>query len=644
MLFCGDLLIHAISFGLIYFLRKGSVSLEPDYSNYLYLYFISWLIASLITRKYPKVLYPAFVKMIQHTLSGYIILLGLLAFGLFKLEILHISRFIVLLSLSVSFVVEIFAIIIIYRKNVLNIEKIKIHILDYIHYSIFDFALLALWVTALILRDNSMKLYALEICVVVFFSWIISFSTTNSYIGNYKFNYFKFIYPIFKSSVFFSSILIFSLYILKLETSVQIGIVYGALSYVVIINILRTFLYIYKRPRRTDEVATDIFSAELIQNGTVTGEEHFVDTSPAENLFDNNNYQGILFSEQLRRVFLHEHPKLYDFLSRSIKLDRYDISHSIVNRSVDIYNVSTLPRDMIEFYLNLHPINDVRRINEYFIALNVALKEGGVYIGCMEPTTMRYERFINKYPENIAKVLYFFDFLWKRVTPKLPAFQKLYFALTNGKDRAISKGEGLGRLSFCGFDVLALTEYEHQLYFIAKKTRPPNFDKNPSYSPLFKMKRIGKNGRSIYVYKFRTMHPYSEYLQDFIVNNYGYMENGKPANDFRLTAWGKAMRSLWLDELPQLYNVIRGEMKLVGIRPVSERFLAEYPEDLKKIRLRHKPGCIPAYVSLNKQGVSEFIEAEIEYLHEKEKHPITTDYKYFGKALHTILIKKMRSS
>jgi lipopolysaccharide/colanic/teichoic acid biosynthesis glycosyltransferase len=104
------------------------------------------------------------------------------------------------------------------------------------------------------------------------------------------------------------------------------------------------------------------------------------------------------------------------------------------------------------------------------------------------------------------------------------------------------------------------------------------------------------------------------------------------------------MRKYWLDELPQLINVLKGEMKLVGIRPLSKRFLAEYPEDVLQMRLKHKPGCVPPYVALLKQDVEEYIESERIYLMEKEKHPYSTDIKYFFKAIYNILTNKIRSA
>ncbi len=158
------------------------------------------------------------------------------------------------------------------------------------------------------------------------------------------------------------------------------------------------------------------------------------------------------------------------------------------------------------------------------------------------------------------------------------------------------------------------------------------------------MKRTGKNGVPIYVYKLRTMHPYAEYLQDYVLSLNGYSKIGKPADDFRITNWGKFLRKYWLDELPQIINVLKGEMKIVGIRPISQRFLDEFPEEIKKLRNKYKPGCIPAYVSLLKQSKDGFIEAEITYLKEKEKHPYFTDIKYFFNAFYNILTNRIRSA
>jgi hypothetical protein len=165
-----------------------------------------------------------------------------------------------------------------------------------------------------------------------------------------------------------------------------------------------------------------------------------------------------------------------------------------------------------------------------------------------------------------------------------------------------------------------------------------------SYGPLFKVPRIGKNGKIIHVYKFRTMYPFSEYLHDYVLQLNGYSIFGRPANDFRLTEWGKFLRKFWLDEIPQLINVLKGEMSLVGIRPLSKKDLEFYPNDLKELRKKYKPGCIPPYVALLKQGMFPSIEAERKYLNEKERNGFATDIKYLGLALYNIITNKIKSA
>jgi lipopolysaccharide/colanic/teichoic acid biosynthesis glycosyltransferase len=159
------------------------------------------------------------------------------------------------------------------------------------------------------------------------------------------------------------------------------------------------------------------------------------------------------------------------------------------------------------------------------------------------------------------------------------------------------------------------------------------------------MPRMGKNGKIIGVYKFRTMHPYAEFLHDYILKTNGYSISGKPANDFRLTPWGKFLRRYWLDELPQLINVVKGELKLVGVRPISTRYFQDIPKDLQILRIKHKPGCIPPYIAFNKaSSVNSVLAAEKEYLIRKEQNPYFTDILCFFSAIWNIVINKKRSA
>ena len=207
----------------------------------------------------------------------------------------------------------------------------------------------------------------------------------------------------------------------------------------------------------------------------------------------------------------------------------------------------------------------------------------------------------------------------------------------------MSRAEVLGRLVYCGFEIVDFKIIDGLSYFVARKIKEPNQYENPSYYPIIKLQRIGQHGKMISVYNFRTTHPYSEYIQDYVIKMHGYNEKGKPADDFRVTRWGKWMRKLWIDEWPQIINVLKGEMRIVGIRPVSLRFLNEYPDDIRELRSRQKPGCVPPYVAHLSQEIESYIESERRYLLEREKAPIKTDFKIFFQAVYNITANKIRS-
>jgi len=301
--------------------------------------------------------------------------------------------------------------------------------------------------------------------------------------------------------------------------------------------------------------------------------------------------------------------------------------------------------NLIDNIICLEKVNDIRYINKYFEKVNSKLPNNGVFVGCLETFTARRQRmFIDKIPV-INNIYFGLEFLIKRIIPKLEMTKRHYFNYTNGKDRLLSKAEGLGRLVSSGFKIMDYKSINGLLYFIVKKENKPTFDLNPSYGPIYKMPRLGKNGEIIKVYKFRTMHPYSEYLQDYVLKAHGYAESGKPAEDFRIPVWGKFIRKFWLDEIPQLINVIKGDMKLVGIRPVSKRYFQDIPKEMQKLRLTQLPGCIPPYVALNRNGnVMSVLQAEKDYLEEKISNPYSTDTKYFFSAIYNIIFKHKRSA
>jgi lipopolysaccharide/colanic/teichoic acid biosynthesis glycosyltransferase len=304
-----------------------------------------------------------------------------------------------------------------------------------------------------------------------------------------------------------------------------------------------------------------------------------------------------------------------------------------------------LDNEEASVFISLALVNGHRKINDFFKNVNSAINQNECFIGVFETYSARKNRLkINKIP--LVKHLFnALDFFYNRVLPKIKHINAFYFKLNKGRNRVLSKAEVLGRLVCCGFEILSIENIDGLCYFKVKKIEGCCTKKTSSYGLIFKMKRIGKNGKLFNIYKIRTMHPYSEYLQGYMIKEFGFAENGKLANDFRLTPWGKILRRFWIDELPQLFNLLKGEMKLVGLRPVSESYFNQLPEEYKQKRNLLKPGCIPPYVSLNyNSSLEEVIASEKIYIEQKFKKKYTTDLKFFFYAIINIVLKGKRSA
>lgn len=339
--------------------------------------------------------------------------------------------------------------------------------------------------------------------------------------------------------------------------------------------------------------------------------------------------------------------KLLNFLSDYVNI--VDKNQTAILNSCQLEDVQQLHRinNLLgcqqKDIVNLHRINDIRRVNKFFETVNQFLPAEGIFVGCVETKAMRKERLLKKYPPVLNWLYYIADFIFKRVFPKIPILKTIYFRVTNGRNRVITSVETLGRLYSCGFKVIDLHSTSDLLFFVAKKTRNPEFNLNPSYGPLFKMKRIGYRGKTIGVYKLRTMHPYAEYLQEYIYERHQLGEGGKFKNDIRITTLGKMFRKFWLDELPMVINVLRGEMKLVGVRPLSSQYLSLYTPELQELRCQVKPGLIPPFYADMPKTLEEIMDSEMRYLQSYQKSWWKTDFYYLRRACYNILLKKARS-
>lgn len=307
------------------------------------------------------------------------------------------------------------------------------------------------------------------------------------------------------------------------------------------------------------------------------------------------------------------------------------------------FNIVSLSKKKYQCIINLHRINDIRWLNKFFESVNEKLAPGGVFIGKAETYKLRKQRILRKYIVPFNYLIYILDFIYRRVFPKLPILKRLFFWITKGRNRLLSRAETLGRLYSCGFKVIDEKFIDDELYFVAAKNGTPLYPEAPTYGPLVRLRRVGKNGNFFYVYKMRTMHPYSEYLQEYIYEKNNLAQGGKFEDDFRVNTIGKIMRKIWFDELPMFLNVFKGDMKIVGVRPLSSHYFNLYTDELKQQRIKFKPGLVPPFYVDLPDTLDEIMESEKRYLDAYEKSPFLTDLKYFFIAWRNIIFKKARS-
>lgn len=139
---------------------------------------------------------------------------------------------------------------------------------------------------------------------------------------------------------------------------------------------------------------------------------------------------------------------------------------------------------------------------------------------------------------------------------------------------------------------------------------------DPKGAIFFSQKRVGKNGKEFNMYKFRSMVSNAEEkLAEILQYNETTGAMFKMKNDPRVTKIGRLIRKTSIDELPQLINVLRGEMSLVGPRPPLVREVIEYTS-YQMQRLSVTPGCTGLWQVSGRSniGFEEMVELDLRYI------------------------------
>jgi lipopolysaccharide/colanic/teichoic acid biosynthesis glycosyltransferase len=345
---------------------------------------------------------------------------------------------------------------------------------------------------------------------------------------------------------------------------------------------------------------------------------------------------------------------LAEFVRSHLPEQRGSVSKAVVLDDMP-QDGSAAAADSAGLLVGTTPLNHVRRLNLFLDYCTRRLAMGGYIVLTYTPLEDVTAALRRRFPGFLYWPAFILHFTWYRAMPKIPWLDKLYFSstlawidklllrATKRRNRVLSKAEVWGRLAFYGMEVVAEQPGNGGSHLIARRVSPPVANRKPSYYAIVALEKVSLDGEIIRLHKVRSMYPFSEFLQKAIFQSHGLSATGKFKNDFRITEYGKLFRRHWIDELPGVFDWLRGDIKLVGMRATSPHFLSLYPREFYDLYIQIKPGLIPPIFDESTGGFEKIVEVEQDYLRRYIQAPLRTDVQYLWYTFRDIFLRKVRS-
>lgn len=328
----------------------------------------------------------------------------------------------------------------------------------------------------------------------------------------------------------------------------------------------------------------------------------------------------------------------------SSMVDREDAARLAIVSTSEAFNIQNLEHADYTCIINLKPMNSIRKLDRFLDTVNGRLGDNGLFLCSVETLEQRVERLKEKFTPAGYYLIALPDFLINRVIPRLRLTRGLWQFITGGANAPFSRAEALGRLSRAGFAIRQEKFAGNMLCIRAERRSEPKPVNENNYGMIIALPRIGRDGRTFNVYKLRTMHPYSEYIQDYVYGLHSIEEGGKLKDDFRVTVWGRFARRVWLDELPMIVNILKGDIKLFGVRPLSKHYFSLYDDNIRDRRIQYKPGLLPPYYADLPTGLEAIQHSELRYFDSWDRNPLGTDIRYLARSVYNIFFRNARSA
>ena len=453
-----DLIICTGSFFGVHYFKTNSFIPKNEYLILLNIFICLWIASSIYYKKYKcafSLTFRAYYRSLFISSSLTLLFLVLIV-ALTYLTI--VSRLFLISIIAIPSILELLFVCILrwWLPSNLKIENNGDEISDVIEkmtlklkWLVFGLGLLITAFIILIRYKTGVFVYypwSEKILLIVIVSWLLSIGLTSKYRYTPSQNLYYQIAPFVKSGIIMF-IMAGAFYFFFHQEHLSRQILFGTIIiYAILENLVFSLLLLDKRRGH------GFMSNKNISNngdGDIFGQRSLsvdpqIDISLK--LFD--------IRALFERVSFQESDPIIKFLLHNYQGSLERNSATLLS-TTSIENINILPDRSQTLLMNMHLLNDIRRLNQYMIACNDKIKPGGMLFGCFIPLARDRQRLRSKMPKLIFKIIYPIYFIFYRILPKLPKIRHLYFILTKGRGRVISKAEMFGRLSFCGYNVTA---------------------------------------------------------------------------------------------------------------------------------------------------------------------------------------------
>ncbi|HQU71187.1 MAG TPA: hypothetical protein PLG66_02770, partial [Calditrichia bacterium] len=395
-----DFSLLSVAFLVVYYFKRRHIYVEKTILLYLPVYFVTWLGATLLTRKFRHYDQEDYLQRLRPYLMAILLQIGSMSILLFAFNWLDLSRFIVFGSVGLFFLMEMMFIagafflpIVAKRKSFSGYSySVTFFFLEFALISGIFLAIYFYKRGHLVLTDEYKSIF-----LVIFFSWMFISLFTHRFRIPEDRNYLKVLRPFIRSSLLTIGLVSFFVFTFRILEYSRL-ILFGSLGLFMVFEVMMvTIYYLYHKPQETDEPVPNIFSATLLEEPEPILEDTTVRLHEGKYRVPEEAEGGISIRRKLCNVYLRHLPEVYQFLDEVVDLESVDYMTAESIHASHPYNVEVLPDNTLHFFMNLHEINDIRRINRYFIEVNKKLRDGAIFVGRFEPYGKRRQRFLKNY-------------------------------------------------------------------------------------------------------------------------------------------------------------------------------------------------------------------------------------------------------